>query len=62
MCVLREGRTGDLRVKAAQGEFWTAVIPGDDAVIEMWTPPRAKFPAELSVSGSDMTIAASGRS
>ena len=34
----------------AAGEFWTAVIPGDDAVVELRMPPRAKFPAELLVS------------
>jgi hypothetical protein len=31
------------------GQFWTAVVPGDDAVIELWVPADAAFEPELVI-------------
>jgi prepilin-type processing-associated H-X9-DG protein len=30
-----------------EGEFWTAVIPGDDAVVELWVPADPAFEPDL---------------
>jgi hypothetical protein len=29
------------------GQFWTAVVPGDDAMVELWVPADAAFEPEL---------------
>lgn len=31
------------------GEFWTAVVPGDDAMVELWVPEGAAFEPELVI-------------
>jgi hypothetical protein len=32
------------------GQFWTAVVPGDDAMVELWVPAEAAFEPELVIS------------
>lgn len=32
------------------GQFWTAVVPGDDAMVELWVPADAAFEPELVMS------------
>jgi hypothetical protein len=31
------------------GQFWTAVVPGDDAMVELWVPADAAFEPELVI-------------
>ena len=32
------------------GQFWTAIVPGDDAMIELWVPAEAAFEPELVIA------------
>lgn len=34
----------------SEGGFWSAIVPGDDAVIELWVPREAAFDPELRIA------------